>query len=59
MPACSQYQEWSAEKPSWSQGIYSPMLEVVDGEVGLPTRPGWGVDIEPEFLKAATVTASA
>jgi L-alanine-DL-glutamate epimerase-like enolase superfamily enzyme len=59
MPSCSQFQEWSAEKPSWTQGIYAPMLEVVDGEVALPTEPGWGIEIDPEFLRSATVMTSA
>jgi L-alanine-DL-glutamate epimerase-like enolase superfamily enzyme len=35
------------------------MLEVVDGEVALPTEPGWGIEIDPEFLRSATVMTSA
>jgi L-alanine-DL-glutamate epimerase-like enolase superfamily enzyme len=53
MPACTQYQEWSVESTPWSQGIYEPMLRVVDGAVAAPTAPGWGVRLEPSFVREA------
>ena len=58
IPGCTQYQEWSIERTPWSQGIYEPMLRVVGGEVGLPTSPGWGVELVPEFLRDADRTSS-
>ena len=58
MPSCSQYQEWSAESPAWTRGIYSPMPEVVGGEVAAPTLPGWGVEIDTAFLSGATARSS-
>jgi L-alanine-DL-glutamate epimerase-like enolase superfamily enzyme len=58
MPACTQYQEWSVEVTSWSQGVYHPMLRVVDGKVPAPTAPGWGVELEDEFVREAELTTS-
>lgn len=54
MPACSQYHEWGIEGTPWTEGIYEPQLEVVDGVVAVPSTPGWGVEILPEFLRNAT-----
>jgi L-alanine-DL-glutamate epimerase-like enolase superfamily enzyme len=34
-------------------GIYEPALRVVDGKVQVPTDPGWGVAIRPEWLAGA------
>jgi L-alanine-DL-glutamate epimerase-like enolase superfamily enzyme len=48
MPSCSQRQEWSIEQTPWSEGVYQPMLRVVDGTVAAPTAPGWGVELEDE-----------
>ena len=54
MPACRQYQEWGIEQSGWERvPIYEPMLEVVDGEVAVPTTPGWGVELVPSFVTRA------
>ena len=58
MPACTQYQEWSIESTAWSQGVYQPVLRVVDGVVAAPTAPGWGVELEDDFVRAAERTTS-
>jgi L-alanine-DL-glutamate epimerase-like enolase superfamily enzyme len=58
MPACTQYQEWSIEQTSWTRDVYEPVLEVVDGAVQAPTAPGWGVTLDPAFVKEAELTAS-
>lgn len=63
MPACSQFQEWGIEERGSTgnfvpRGIYDPLLTVVDGEVALPTAPGWGVEILQPFLKDAVHRAS-
>lgn len=58
MPACSQYQEWSAESPAWQRDLYSPLPEVIDGEVAAPTLPGWGVEIDSAFLRSTSPRAS-
>jgi L-alanine-DL-glutamate epimerase-like enolase superfamily enzyme len=59
MPACTQYQEWSIERTPWTQGVYEPLLQVVDGAVPAPTAPGWGVTLDPAFEQAAEITVSA
>jgi L-alanine-DL-glutamate epimerase-like enolase superfamily enzyme len=33
--------------------VYSPFLEVREGRVKIPDGPGWGVKINPDWLKAA------
>jgi len=53
-PSVSSFQEWSIEPTTWTEGVYGPMPEVVDGEVRLGSAPGWGVEVLPEFLAAAT-----
>lgn len=59
MPACHQYQEWRAdEDQGWAEAIYEPLLEVRDGVLAAPDRPGWGVEIQPGFLKAATAAVT-
>ena len=52
-PAISAFQEWNIEPFGWVNGVYAPMPVVVDGAVQLDDRPGWGVEILPEFLAAA------
>jgi len=59
MPACYQYQEWSIEPhQTWATEIYGPALQVVDGVVTVPDRPGWGIEILPSYLKRAEVRVS-
>jgi L-alanine-DL-glutamate epimerase-like enolase superfamily enzyme len=45
--------EFSIEPQTWVQGMYSPVLAVVDGKTAIPDGPGWGVDIEPAWLAGA------
>lgn len=56
MPACHQRQEWSIESTSWTEQLYAPMLQVEDGRVALPTAPGWGIELDPAFLRDAVST---
>lgn len=58
MPACFQRQEWSIETTSWTDGIYGPVLEVRDGSVAVPTAPGWGIELDPGFLRDADLTTT-
>lgn len=53
MPSITQYQEWGIEDTPWTDGVYGPMPEVVDGGVMLSDAPGWGVEIDPDFLATA------
>jgi len=45
--------EYSIESTPWTNGLYEPALEVVDGTVAIPQGPGWGVQISPAWLDAA------
>ncbi|MCL1871086.1 MAG: mandelate racemase/muconate lactonizing enzyme family protein [Promicromonosporaceae bacterium] len=58
MPACHQRQEWSIEQTAWTQGVYAPLMQVHNGLVALPTEPGWGVSLDPDFERVAVTTAS-
>ena len=45
--------EPSADYYPWQDGIFSPALKARDGKVQIPEGPGWGVEIEPDWLAAA------
>lgn len=53
MPACFQYQEWSIEDTPWTRDLYGPAPVIADGVVPAPVEPGWGIELAPEFVKAA------
>jgi L-alanine-DL-glutamate epimerase-like enolase superfamily enzyme len=54
IPNAGPFVEFSIE-PSTNEGgtLYQPQLEVRDGQVKIPDEPGWGVTINPEWLRAA------
>ena len=35
----------------WQEGIYNPALVVKDGKVKIPDGPGWGIEINSDFLE--------
>jgi L-alanine-DL-glutamate epimerase-like enolase superfamily enzyme len=41
----------SQKPPSW----YKPDFKIVDGKIKVPKTPGMGVEIDPDYLKQATV----
>jgi L-alanine-DL-glutamate epimerase-like enolase superfamily enzyme len=47
------YAEFSVEPQTSTTGFYSPRLEAVDGMVQIPAGPGWGVEINPDWLAQA------
>lgn len=49
----AKYVEYSIES-SWAKGMYSPPPEVEDGAIRVPDGPGWGVEINPEWLAKST-----
>jgi L-alanine-DL-glutamate epimerase-like enolase superfamily enzyme len=62
IPNAGRYLELSIEGPDyypWQEGLFvrSP-YDVEDGKVTIPSEPGWGVEIEPKWLEAATRQAS-
>ena len=34
----------------WQRDIFSPGFDIVDGDVRLGGRPGWGIEINPEWI---------
>jgi L-alanine-DL-glutamate epimerase-like enolase superfamily enzyme len=54
IPNAGPYVEFSIERnDSLNQSFYRPTLEVKDGNVMIPQGPGWGVEIDQEWLKSA------
>ncbi|MDQ0253319.1 L-alanine-DL-glutamate epimerase-like enolase superfamily enzyme [Evansella vedderi] len=47
------YLEFSIEKTPWTENLFYPVLEVKDGMVEIPKKPGWGVGINEDWLKKA------
>jgi L-alanine-DL-glutamate epimerase-like enolase superfamily enzyme len=48
------YVEFSIEGADyypWQYNIYEPALVAKDGKVQIPEAPGWGIEINPEFLE--------
>ena len=52
------HMEFSVEPNEWLRELYSPFLEVKDGQVKVPDGPGWGVEIHPRWLEAAARAVS-
>ena len=47
------YVEFSIEQEDyypWQYGIYDPMPVAVDGKVQIPEGPGWGIEIQQDWL---------
>jgi L-alanine-DL-glutamate epimerase-like enolase superfamily enzyme len=53
IPNAGPHIEFSIEPRAWTEGLYSPALEVHDGAAQIPDGPGWGVEINTEWLEAA------
>lgn len=56
------YVEFSIEGTDyypWQEGLYNPVLIVQDGKVQIPDGPGWGVEINPEWLEGAIYQKSS
>lgn len=51
------YFEFSVED-HWAEGMLEPALTVEDGEIDVPDRPGWGFEINPEWLATSTYERS-
>jgi hypothetical protein len=45
--------EYSIESTAWTEGLYQPALNVVEGRVSVPNGPGWGITVSPEWLGGA------
>ena len=56
------YVEFSIEPAAyypWQEGMFVPALVARDGCVEIPAGPGWGVEIDPDWLRGAERIASA
>lgn len=56
IPAAGPYVEFSIEGPDyypWQYGLFDPVLVARDGKVQIPDGPGWGVEINPDWLARA------
>jgi L-alanine-DL-glutamate epimerase-like enolase superfamily enzyme len=53
LPNAGRYVEFSIEDTPWTDNLYSPALTAHDGMVMIPDGPGWGVEINPEWLASA------
>jgi L-alanine-DL-glutamate epimerase-like enolase superfamily enzyme len=53
IPNPGPYGEFNINCDSWCANLFEPQLEVKDGHVALPEGPGWGVTVNPDWLKKA------
>lgn len=51
------FMEYPWRKPETTPTWYKPDFRIVNGRIRVPTTPGMGLDIDPEFLAGATVVA--
>ena len=59
--AAGPYVEFSIEGLDyypWQDRIYQPALVARDGKVKIPDGPGWGIEVNPEWLAKATYQIS-
>jgi L-alanine-DL-glutamate epimerase-like enolase superfamily enzyme len=60
--AAGPYVEFSIEGEDyypWQVGLYEPVLVAKDGKVEIPDGPGWGVEINPDWLERADYRISS
>lgn len=53
IPNAGRFMEFSIEDTPWTRDLFTPALRVEDGRVRVPDAPGWGVTVNPEWLKSA------
>jgi L-alanine-DL-glutamate epimerase-like enolase superfamily enzyme len=51
------YMEYPWRAPQQPVSWYSPNFTIKNGKIAVPTGPGMGIEIDPEYLKSATVVA--
>jgi L-alanine-DL-glutamate epimerase-like enolase superfamily enzyme len=63
IPNAGKYLEYSIEGPDyypWQQGLFlGDPFAIRDGHASIPSAPGWGVDINPDWLARASHQASS
>ena len=58
IPNAYPFMEWSIDQNPWTKDFFYPQFNIIDGKVTLPQEPGWGVQINPEWLRNAAYTVS-
>jgi L-alanine-DL-glutamate epimerase-like enolase superfamily enzyme len=62
IPNAGKYLEFSIEGPDyypWQEGLFRNWpYAVTDGTVTIPSEPGWGVEIHPDWLARSTYQIS-
>lgn len=62
IPNAGKYLEFSIEGADyypWQEGLFrSSPYEIVDGQATIPSQPGWGVEIAPQWLERSTYRMS-
>ena len=62
LPNAGKYLEFSIEEADyypWQYGLFrNDPYRVVDGQVTVPSEPGWGVEIDPEWLARSSYKSS-
>lgn len=53
IPNVGPHFEFSIELTPWTDDLFEPALEVEDGLVQIPQGPGWGVELNPDWLAGA------
>jgi len=58
IPNAGPHFEYSIEPTPWADNLFTPALEVRDGQVMIPDGPGWGVESNPDWLASADYQVS-
>ena len=51
------YMEYPWRKPQETPTWYKPDFKIVNGNIRVPETPGMGLEVDPDYLKSATVIA--
>jgi L-alanine-DL-glutamate epimerase-like enolase superfamily enzyme len=54
-PNIGPYMEYPWREPQRTPSWYQPDFKIVDGKIKIPQTPGMGVEIDPDYIKQATV----
>lgn len=61
LPNAGPYVEFSIEGPDyypWQEGLFSPAFQIADGKVRIPDGPGWGIEVNRDWLAEAAYRKS-
>jgi L-alanine-DL-glutamate epimerase-like enolase superfamily enzyme len=58
IPNAGPYVEFSIEPTGWAGGLFAPALKARDGKVDIPDGPGWGVEIQDDWLSGSAYQIS-